>query len=131
VQPDALDPSDPNEAPLLLLVDDDEDLLSLLTKFFRNHAHTVSGAENGAAMFAVLEQQPIDLVILDVMLQEEDGFSLCRQLRARSPVPVRHGGSHALTLPSANCARRTTCWYGSLEANSICCWPLPNMLSEF
>ena len=74
--------------PHLLLVDDDEDLLSLLTNFFRNHAHTVSVAENGAAMFGVLEKQPIDLVILDVMLREEDGFSLCRQLRAQSTVPV-------------------------------------------
>jgi len=74
--------------PHLLLVDDDEDILSLLTNFFRNHAHVVSVAENGAAMFAALEKQPIDLVILDVMLREEDGFSLCRQLRAQSQVPV-------------------------------------------
>ena len=74
--------------PHLLLVDDDEDILSLLTSFFRKHSHGVSVAENGAAMFAALEKQPIDLVILDVMLREEDGFSLCRQLRAQSQVPV-------------------------------------------
>jgi two-component system OmpR family response regulator len=74
--------------PHLLLVDDDEDILSLLTNFFRNHSHIVSVAENGTAMFAVLETQPIDLVILDVMLREEDGFSLCRRLRAQSPVAV-------------------------------------------
>ena len=74
--------------PHLLLVDDDEDILSLLTKFFRNHSHVVSVAQNGVAMFAALEQQPVDLVILDVMLREEDGFSLCRRLRAQSPVPI-------------------------------------------
>jgi two-component system OmpR family response regulator len=39
-------------------------------------------------MFAVLEKHPIDLVILDVMLQNEDGFSLCSRLRAASAVPV-------------------------------------------
>src|ERR1700736_4347385 len=72
----------------LLLVDDEEDILSLLTTFFRNHSHDVSVAQNGAAMFATLEKQPIDLVILDVMLREEDGFSLCRRLRAQSPVPI-------------------------------------------
>jgi two-component system OmpR family response regulator len=55
--------------PHLLLVDDDEDILSLLTNFFRKHSHIVSVAENGAAMFAALEKQPIDLVILDVMLR--------------------------------------------------------------
>jgi two-component system OmpR family response regulator len=74
--------------PHLLLVDDDEDILSLLTAFFHKHAHVISVAMNGAEMFAALKEHPIDLVILDVMLQNEDGFSLCRQLRASSPVPV-------------------------------------------
>src|SRR6202035_923233 len=74
--------------PHLLLVDDDEDILSLLTSFFRKHSHGVSVAENGAEMFAALDKAPIDLVILDIMLREEDGFSLCRQLRAQSQVPI-------------------------------------------
>src|SRR5882757_1327349 len=72
----------------LLLVDDDEDILSLLTAFFRKHGHTVTVAEGGTAMFAALENNSIDLVVLDVMLRGEDGFSLCRRLRATSPVPV-------------------------------------------
>src|SRR5229473_7178907 len=81
-------PSGMLSMPHLLLVDDDEDILSLLTSFFRKHSHTVSVAQNGAAMFAALEKQPIDLVILDVMLQDEDGFSVCRALRAVSQIPV-------------------------------------------
>jgi two-component system OmpR family response regulator len=74
--------------PRLLLVDDDEDILSLLTDFFRKHSYVVSVAKSGAAMFEALKKQSIDLVILDVMLQDEDGFSLCRQLRAASQVPI-------------------------------------------
>jgi two-component system OmpR family response regulator len=74
--------------PHLLLVDDDEDILSLLTNFFRKHSHTISVAADGTAMFAALEKHAIDLVILDVMLKNEDGFSLCKQLRATSAVPV-------------------------------------------
>ncbi|MDP9012873.1 MAG: response regulator [Pseudomonadota bacterium] len=74
--------------PHLLLVDDDDEILSLLTSFFHKHSHTVSVAQSGAAMFSALEKQPIDLVILDIMLREEDGFSLCRQLRAQSQVPI-------------------------------------------
>ncbi len=74
--------------PHLLLVDDDEDILSLLTTFFQKHAHTVSSAKDGEGMFAALKVQAIDLVILDVMLQGEDGFSLCRRLREVSRVPV-------------------------------------------
>jgi two-component system, OmpR family, response regulator len=74
--------------PHLLLVDDDDDILSLLTNFFRKHGHTVSVAQDGNAMFAALEKHKIDLVILDVMLQHDDGFTLCRRLRATSALPV-------------------------------------------
>ena len=74
--------------PHLLLVDDDEDILSLLSTFFRKHNHTVSVASDGEGLFAILGTQKIDLVILDVMLQEEDGFTLCQRLRASSRVPV-------------------------------------------
>jgi two-component system OmpR family response regulator len=74
--------------PHLLIVDDDADILSLLTKFFSKHSHPVTVAADGAAMFAALEEHSIDLVILDLMLRGEDGLSLCRQLRATSPVPI-------------------------------------------
>jgi two-component system OmpR family response regulator len=74
--------------PHLLLVDDDDEILALLTNFFRKHGYTVSVAQDGAALFATLNQWPIDLIILDVMLQHEDGFSLCRQVRANSTVPI-------------------------------------------
>jgi two-component system, OmpR family, response regulator len=77
-----------NFMPHILVVDDDEDILSLLTGFFRKHGHRVTVAANGTAMFQALEAQKIDLVILDVMLQGEDGFSLCRRLRTASKVPV-------------------------------------------
>ncbi|HEV7444333.1 MAG TPA: response regulator [Steroidobacteraceae bacterium] len=74
--------------PHLLIVDDDEDILSLLTKFFRKHSHQVTVAADSAAMFAALERHPINLVILDLMLRGEDGLSLCRRLRATSHVPI-------------------------------------------
>ena len=75
-------------APHLLIVDDDEDILSLLTKFFRKHSYTVTVVTGGPAMFAALQEHAIDLVILDLMLRGEDGLSLCRGLRTISPVPV-------------------------------------------
>jgi two-component system OmpR family response regulator len=74
--------------PHLLIVDDDEDILSLLTEFFRKHSHPVTVAANGAAMFAALQEHSIDLVILDLMLRGEDGLSLCQRLRATSHVPI-------------------------------------------
>jgi two-component system OmpR family response regulator len=74
--------------PLLLIVDDDEDLRVLLTAFFRKHDYDVAVAAQGAEMFSLIERGSVDLVILDLMLQGEDGFTLCRRLRASSRVPV-------------------------------------------
>src|SRR5882762_3546469 len=74
--------------PHLLIVDDDPDILSLLTDFFKKHSHEVTVAADGRAMFAALEKHAIDLVILDVMLPREDGFRLCQRLRATSRVPI-------------------------------------------
>nr|WKF61787.1 Transcriptional regulatory protein OmpR [Paraburkholderia busanensis] len=74
--------------PHVLVVDDEEDIRSLLTGFFRRHGHEVSIATDGDTLFEMLNSRPIDLVILDVMLPGEDGFSLCRRLRATSKVPV-------------------------------------------
>jgi two-component system OmpR family response regulator len=74
--------------PHLLLVDDDEDILSLLTAFFTKHGCSTTVAADGAGMFAALEEKSIDLVILDVMLRDEDGFHLCQRLRTTSDIPV-------------------------------------------
>jgi two-component system OmpR family response regulator len=74
--------------PRLLLVDDDEDMCSLLSGFFRRCGYDVAVAPDSRAMFAEVERGTVDLVILDVVLKDEDGFSVCRQLRAVSAVPV-------------------------------------------
>lgn len=76
------------EMPQLLIVDDDEEILSLLTKFFSQHHHSVTVAVDGAEMFKALEKSTFDLIILDIMLKGEDGFSLCRRLRMVSKIPV-------------------------------------------
>lgn len=74
--------------PSLLIVDDDEDILSLLAKFFAIHAYKVTIARNGEDMFSELEKQAFDLVILDIMMPGKDGFALCQKLRTVSQVPV-------------------------------------------
>ena len=72
----------------LLIVDDDPDILSLLTKFFRKHSFIVSVAANGEEMVKALDGDAFDLVILDLMLPGEDGLSLCRRLQQNHRVPV-------------------------------------------
>lgn len=74
--------------PKLMFVDDDDEILELLTKFFGQHDYAVVTASTGVEMFAVLREQAVDLIVLDLMLPREDGLSLCRRLRATSQIPV-------------------------------------------
>ena len=72
----------------ILVVDDDFQLRTLLHDHLQESGYAVALAEDGAAMKRQLAQQPIDLVILDLMLPGEDGLELCRALRAASNIPI-------------------------------------------
>ncbi|WP_284615278.1 response regulator [Aquabacterium humicola] len=74
----------------LLLVDDDRALLGLLGDYLRAAGYRISTAGNGREMRRVLAQQPVDLVVLDLMLPGDDGLALCRELRSRDApqIPV-------------------------------------------
>jgi two-component system, OmpR family, response regulator len=75
-------------APHLLIVDDDKELCSLLSKFLSQHGYRVSLAHRGSEMTAILSNSRIDLVILDLMLPGDDGLVLCRRLRETSNLPI-------------------------------------------
>jgi two-component system OmpR family response regulator len=77
-----------NAAPHLLIVDDDKELCSLLSKFLSRHGYRVSVGHNGSEMASTLEASRVNLVILDLMLPGEDGLVLCRRLRATSTLPI-------------------------------------------
>ncbi len=74
--------------PHLLVVDDNAEIRELLGRFLGDHGYRVSLAQDGIAMKRILEDAAIDLVVLDLMLPGEDGLTLCRNLRARSNLPV-------------------------------------------
>jgi two-component system, OmpR family, response regulator len=75
-------------APHLLIVDDDKELCSLLSKFLTQHGYRVSLVHSGKEMTSILAVSRVNLVILDLMLPGEDGLVLCRRLRATSTLPV-------------------------------------------
>jgi two-component system OmpR family response regulator len=72
----------------LLIVDDDRDIRSLLADYLETHAYHTLTAADGVAMTAQLEQNKVDLVVLDLNLPGDDGLTLCRNLRAKSNLPV-------------------------------------------
>ena len=66
----------------LLVVDDDENLRSMLSAALKHHGYDVEAVDNGdAAIEAVAATRP-DLLVLDVMLPGVDGFEVCRRLRS-------------------------------------------------
>lgn len=72
----------------VLVVDDDAEIRSLLSEYLQKNGLRVSVAADGRAMWSALERACPDLIVLDLMLPGDDGLTLCRNLRARSPVPV-------------------------------------------
>ncbi|MFZ1493127.1 MAG: response regulator [Candidatus Competibacter denitrificans] len=72
----------------LLIVDDDAGLRELLADYLGRSGFRVTGVADGRGLWAALEQGPVDLVILDLMLPGDDGLVLCRNLRARSLIPI-------------------------------------------
>jgi two-component system OmpR family response regulator len=65
----------------ILIVDDDKDIRELLEAYLRKHGFKVTAVANGRRMNAAVESNAIDLIVLDLMLQGEDGLTLCRDLR--------------------------------------------------
>ena len=74
--------------PKILVVDDDSELCDMLAAYLAHEGFMVHTASNGAEIRRHIATSRIDLVLLDVMLGEEDGIKLCRELRAEQDVPI-------------------------------------------
>ncbi len=72
----------------ILVVDDDEEIASLIADYLRPRGFRVSLAGNTREARSVLGTWPIDLLVLDIMMPGEDGLSLCREIRESSSVPI-------------------------------------------
>lgn len=75
----------------ILCVDDEPDILAFLQAVLSNAGHKVRTAADADAAFAAVLAQPPELVITDVMMPGESGYSLCRRLRGHAPtqsVPI-------------------------------------------
>ena len=74
------------DQPDILLVEDDEDLSSVVANRLRESGYAVRTAFTGTEALARVAEQVPDLVLLDVMLPEMDGLEVCRRLRADHPL---------------------------------------------
>jgi DNA-binding response OmpR family regulator len=77
-----------SDRPSLLVVDDDEEIVQLLTRYLNGHGFHVVAAGSAAQSRAVMGAESIDLVLLDLGLPDEDGLSLLKDLQSTWGVSV-------------------------------------------
>jgi DNA-binding response OmpR family regulator len=68
-------------AKRILVVDDDENILSLERTILEQKGFEVTAAHGGAEALKLLAEHAFDLVLLDVMMPEVDGFTVCRKIK--------------------------------------------------
>jgi DNA-binding response OmpR family regulator len=72
----------------ILLVDDEQSIQTLLSYPLRKEGYEVVQATDGRQALDRFDEQPFDLVVLDLMLPRIDGLEVCRRLRSKSSVPI-------------------------------------------
>ncbi|RYG73498.1 response regulator transcription factor [Lentibacillus lipolyticus] len=72
----------------VLLVDDEKRMLDLLTLYLKPHHYTCQQAQGAFEALDYLEHQSFDIVLLDIMMPDMDGWKLCQEIRAVSDVPI-------------------------------------------
>src|SRR5271168_3561651 len=82
-QPPPLD-----DAPHVLVVDDDRRLRALLSSFLRKHGYRVTVAASATEARAFLEALAFEIIVLDVMMPGESGLDLATSLRQGSEIPI-------------------------------------------
>jgi len=65
----------------ILVVDDEEDILNLISKVLTENRYSVMTASTGREALAIVKKEPIDLIILDAMLPEIHGFDICKRIK--------------------------------------------------
>ncbi len=72
----------------ILVADDEQNIVQLLRMYLRNEGYDVVAAADGRQALERFNQESPDLVLLDLMMPELNGFDVCTEIRKRSDVPV-------------------------------------------
>jgi len=75
-------------APHVLALDDDPDIRKVLVQYLSEQDLRITAVASGREMLHVIENEPVDLLMIDLRLSGEDGLTLARQVRDSSSVPI-------------------------------------------
>jgi DNA-binding response OmpR family regulator len=74
--------------PNILVVDDESSIIELARLYLEREGYHVEGVYNGREALEKQSGASFDLIVLDLMLPDIDGFEICRQIRAKSDIPI-------------------------------------------
>ncbi len=80
-----------NRAPHIMVVDDDPDTVSILARHLQREGFVAIEAVSGPECLRLVREHPIDVILLDLMMPDMDGFEVCRALkqdRETAEIPV-------------------------------------------
>ncbi|MEG1410702.1 MAG: response regulator transcription factor [Terrisporobacter sp.] len=72
----------------ILVVEDDIDIVKLLKIYLENDGHKVYCSENGVKALEIVKNTKIDLVVMDIMMPEMDGYELTKRIREKYTIPI-------------------------------------------
>lgn len=72
----------------ILIADDHRQITSILSEYAKKEGYTVTIANDGKEALSLFSRNTFDLMLLDVMMPEMDGFQVCREIRKTSSVPI-------------------------------------------
>ena len=72
----------------ILVVDDEEKIRQIIRKYAEFEGHTVTEVSGGLEALAVTSERDFDIIILDIMMPDLDGFSVCREIRKKKRTPI-------------------------------------------
>jgi len=75
-------------AGTVLLVEDEENIASVVHAYLERHGYRVVWVCTGGEALAMLESEPVTIIVLDLGLPDLDGFAVCREIRVRTSVPI-------------------------------------------
>lgn len=68
----------------ILIVEDEKNMQEIIAEYMRRGGHTCFTADDGVDALMILKNNPMDLMILDIMMPHLDGFSVCKMAREMS-----------------------------------------------
>lgn len=72
----------------ILIVDDEPDIITLISRYARREGYDVQTAEDGRKAIEACQQADFDLIVMDIMMPDTDGFTACKKIKEFKDIPV-------------------------------------------